>query len=415
MSEVILEVKNISKSFKRHHNKKDSLKETIWSIFDKQDESDCFYALTDISFELTQGEVLGIIGKNGAGKSTLLKILSGVTWPDCGEVNFYGKTVSVLDVGAGFHPELTGRENVYLSGSLYGLSKLQIAEKFEAIVDFSGVRSFIDEPLKTYSSGMYLRLAFSVVTSLDADILMFDEVLYFGDDEFRFKSKRSIEELCGKGKTIILANHDYDFLMKVCDRIILLNDGKVANVFNMKTEREKLNEYLYERLDVVQQSQTKRVPVVHEANEAHQWENIKIEKITINAIESEQVTVYSDQDTIIEVHYTLIDITCRYDFGLMFTDEKADVILSTSTIDPKMIDLAQHAGSNVVRYVIEKNFFNSGTLILTLVVLKNMNEMLVRYKNIKKITINRLVQPANNMLGMHRKGLLNIDFKWEHG
>jgi len=415
MSEIILDVKNVSKSFRLHENKKDSLKETLSSVFSAGASSpELFHALTDISFSLEQGEVLGIIGKNGAGKSTLLKILSGVTFPDEGEINFYGKSVSVLDVGAGFHPELTGRENVYLSATLYGLSKKEIEAKFESIVDFSGVRAFIDEPVKAYSSGMYLRLAFSVVIALDADILMFDEVLYFGDDEFRFKSKRSITELCGNGKTIILANHDYDFLMKVCDRIILLNEGKIENTFNLKTEREKLNDYLSDRLDVIQQTHAKPVPSVYQADEVMKWENISIKGITINSIPSEEVTIYSDNETVIEVEYELHNTDVRCDFSLMFTDEKSDIILSVSTIDPRKIDFAKHAGSNTIRYVIPNNYFNSGTLLLTLIVIKDMNELVVRYKNVKKISIERLNSSANNLMGMQRVGLLYADFDWKH-
>lgn len=413
MSEIILEVKNITKSFRLNHGKKDSLKETMLSVFDKPSAGELFYALSNISFSLTQGEILGVIGKNGAGKSTLLKILSGVTWPDSGEVNFYGKSVSVLDVGAGFHPELTGRENVYLSASLYGLTKQEIDNKFESIVEFSGIRAFIDEPLKTYSSGMYLRLAFSVVTSLDADILMFDEVLYFGDDEFRFKSKRSIEELCGKGKTIILANHDYDFLMKVCDRIVLLNEGKIERVYDMKTERDKLNEYLYERLEKIQQTHNKPVPAVFEVTTGQQWDKLKINTITVNGIESEMVTVYSEQDTVFEITYHLDDVSHRYDFSMMFCDEKGDIILSASTMDPQRHDLKQKAGNNIIRYTVPKDFFNSGTLVLTVIISKDMREHVVRYRNIKTITINRLEHPVNNLMGLQRKGLLNAEFEWK--
>lgn len=413
MSEIILEVKNITKSFRLNHGKKDSLKETMLSVFDKPSAGELFYALSNISFSLTQGEILGVIGKNGAGKSTLLKILSGVTWPDSGEVNFYGKSVSVLDVGAGFHPELTGRENVYLSASLYGLTKQEIDSKFESIVEFSGIRAFIDEPLKTYSSGMYLRLAFSVVTSLDADILMFDEVLYFGDDEFRFKSKRSIEELCGKGKTIILANHDYDFLMKVCDRIVLLNEGKIECVYDMKTERDKLNEYLYERLEKIQQTHNKPVPAVFEVTTGQQWDKLQINTITVNGIESEMVTVYSEQDTVFEITYQLDDVSHRYDFSMMFCDEKGDIILSASTMDPQRHDLKQKAGNNIIRYTVPKDFFNSGTLVLTVIISKDMKEHVVRYRNIKTITINRLEHPVNNLMGLQRKGLLNAEFEWK--
>ena len=164
--------------------------------------------LNDVSFELKRGECLGIVGPNGAGKSTLLKILSGISSPTSGKVTINGRVLSVLDIGTGFHPDLTGRENVYLNGEILGMSRSEIDKKYQEIVDFSGVGDFINRPVKQYSSGMYLRLAFSIVVTLDADLLLFDEVLAVGDSLFQEKSINRLYGLLDSGRSVIIVSHD---------------------------------------------------------------------------------------------------------------------------------------------------------------------------------------------------------------
>ena len=225
----MLEVKNVSKSFRMRENKNDSLKGTLANLLKGKTSATAqnFTALNDVSFNLNKGEALGIIGKNGAGKSTLLRILSGISDPDTGEINFYGKAVSILDIGAGFHPELTGRENVYLSGSLYKFSKQKIEERFDEIAEFSGIGKFIEEPVKNYSSGMYLRLAFAIITCLDADIYLIDEVVNVGDANFQMKCKNRIEELMAAGKTLLIASHNMNEISVLCNRVLLMEYGRV--------------------------------------------------------------------------------------------------------------------------------------------------------------------------------------------
>ena len=224
----MLEVKNLSKSFRMRENRIDSLKGSIANFFNSTTAAaEDFHALKDVSFNLERGEALGIIGKNGAGKSTLLRILSGISQPDQGEINFYGKAVSILDIGAGFHPELTGRENIYLSASLYKFTRKKIEERFNEIVEFSGIGKFIEEPVKNYSSGMYLRLAFSIITCLDADIYLIDEVVNVGDANFQMKCKNKIEELIAAGKTLLIASHNMNEISVLCNRIILMEYGQI--------------------------------------------------------------------------------------------------------------------------------------------------------------------------------------------
>ncbi|AKB45109.1 ABC transporter ATP-binding protein [Methanosarcina vacuolata] len=188
--------------------------------------NDTFWALNDVNFEIEQGEIVGIIGRNGAGKSTLLKILSRITYPTEGEIILRGRVGSLLEVGTGFHPELTGRENIYFNGAILGMKKREIDEKFEEIVKFSGVEKFLDTPVKRYSSGMQVRLAFSVAANLDPEILLVDEILAVGDAEFQKKCLGKMEDVAKKGKTVLFVSHNLDAITTLCNRVILLNGGR---------------------------------------------------------------------------------------------------------------------------------------------------------------------------------------------
>jgi lipopolysaccharide transport system ATP-binding protein len=191
-------------------------------------ESDYVYALKDISFEVNQGEVLGIIGRNGAGKSTLLKILSRVTTPTSGEIKAKGRIASLLEVGTGFHPELSGRDNIYLNGAILGMRKNEIARKFDEIVEFSGCERYIDTPVKRYSSGMYVRLAFAVAAHLESEILIVDEVLAVGDAEFQKQCLGKMKDVAGEGRTVLFVSHNMSAMSKLCDNIAMLENGTIV-------------------------------------------------------------------------------------------------------------------------------------------------------------------------------------------
>jgi lipopolysaccharide transport system ATP-binding protein len=190
-------------------------------------DGEWFWALRDISFDIKQGEVLGIIGRNGAGKSTLLKILSRVTTPTKGVIKLKGRVASLLEVGTGFHQELTGRENVYLNGAILGMTRAEVRSKFDEIIDFSGIEKFIDTPVKRYSSGMYVRLAFAVAAHLEPEILFIDEVLAVGDVEFQKKCLGKMEDIAEGGRTILFVSHNMAAIRNLCQRTILLDKGKL--------------------------------------------------------------------------------------------------------------------------------------------------------------------------------------------
>jgi len=187
-----------------------------------------FWAVRDVSFAVKHGEVLGIIGHNGAGKSTILKLISSITTPTFGEIRIFGRLAALIEVGSGFHPELTGRENVYLSGSILGMRRREITENFDRIVDFAGVRQFIDTPVKRYSSGMYVRLGFAIAAHLNPVVLLLDEVLAVGDASFQEKCLARIDELKRAGTTIVFISHDLGAVERICDRVLLMDRGTVS-------------------------------------------------------------------------------------------------------------------------------------------------------------------------------------------
>src|SRR3990167_3320576 len=191
-------------------------------------QSEKFFALNGISFKVKKGESLGIIGKNGAGKTTILKLISKVTYPDSGEITVNGKIGAFIELGAGLHPELSGRENIFLYGAILGMTKKEIDEKFESIVKFSGLRKFLDTPIKRYSSGMYARLGFSVVSFMDPDILLIDEVLAVGDKNFQEKCLLKMQSFTKSNKTILFVSHNLDAVENISDRVIYLDQGKIV-------------------------------------------------------------------------------------------------------------------------------------------------------------------------------------------
>ncbi len=204
-------------------------------------KEDYFWALRDISFDVPRGEILGIMGKNGSGKSTLLKILSGVTLPTEGKAIVNGKIGSLLEVGTGFHPDLSGRENIYMNGALLGISRRDIKGAFDEIVDFSGIEEFIDVPVKRYSSGMYVRLAYAIASKLRSDILILDEVLAVGDMAFQEKARNNIKEMIKSERTVLFVNHNVPSMMSLCTVGVLMDKGGVVKIGSM---REVAREYI---------------------------------------------------------------------------------------------------------------------------------------------------------------------------
>ena len=225
---VVVDVRNVDKRFTLRHTR--SIKEyVVWTLRGRKGElSETFLALDDVSFQIREGESVGLLGFNGSGKSTTLKLLSGVMMPDAGSVGIRGRIAGLIEVGAGFHPDLTGRENVYLNGAILGMSEAEIDAKFDDIVAFSEIERFIDTEVKFYSSGMFLRLAFSVAVHSEPDIFLVDEILAVGDEPFQRKCIAKIKELKAQGQTLVVVSHDLDMIQRICDRGMVLNQGHLA-------------------------------------------------------------------------------------------------------------------------------------------------------------------------------------------
>ncbi len=206
---------------------------------------DVFEAVKDVSFDIEEGQVVGLIGRNGSGKSTLLRAVAGIFSADKGDINLYGKTVSLLSIGVGFKTNLSGRENIFLSGLLMGFKKSEIQEKLDSIIEFSELGAFIDKPVKTYSSGMYSKLAFSITAIMETDIMLIDEVLSVGDEKFKKKSYEKIKELISdKTRTVIIVSHSMDTLQKLCDHIIWLNNGVLMKQGETKEVLAEYKEFM---------------------------------------------------------------------------------------------------------------------------------------------------------------------------
>ncbi len=239
MSNSIIKVENISKSYiLKHQNNqsytalRDVIANNAKKIFNPKkaqnnNSKEEFWALKDVSFEINQGDRVGIIGRNGAGKSTLLKVLSRIVTPTKGRITIDGRIASLLEVGTGFHPELSGRENIFLNGSILGMAKSEIRKKFDEIVDFAEVEQFLDTPVKRYSSGMYVRLAFAVAAHLEPEILIVDEVLAVGDSEFQKKCLGKMKDVAGQGRTVLFVSHNMAAIQNLCDKAIVMKKGQV--------------------------------------------------------------------------------------------------------------------------------------------------------------------------------------------
>ncbi|MBO4636353.1 MAG: ABC transporter ATP-binding protein [Clostridiales bacterium] len=220
-----IRVKNVSKGFKIYYDKGASLKERL--LFRGRDKYHERVVLKDISLDIKRGEVIGLIGHNGCGKSTLLKLMTKILYPDSGEIEVNGRVSSLLELGAGFHPDMSGRENIYTNASIFGLSKKEIDRRLDAIISFSELEEFIDNPVRTYSSGMYMRLAFSVAINVDADVLLIDEILAVGDTNFQAKCFNKLQEIKSNGTTIVIVSHSLNQIESICNRSIWIHDGGI--------------------------------------------------------------------------------------------------------------------------------------------------------------------------------------------
>lgn len=341
MAEIAISARHVSKEYViagiNHDTLRDRIAHGCRSLLGRQTAKKVaprsFQALNDVSFDVREGEVLGVIGHNGAGKSTLLKILSRITEPTGGEVDLYGRVTSLLEVGTGFHAELSGRENVYLNAAMLGMRKVDIDKRFDAIVEFSGTQQFIDTPVKRYSSGMYVRLAFSVAAHLDPEILIVDEVLSVGDGAFQKKCLGKMDEVRRDGRTVILVSHDLPVVASLCQRAILLRHGRVVGDGQ---PQQIIEQYMSEAFTDAGVSLADRT-------DRYTKGELTVQAITflddkLNPLQP----VMSGQHLVIRVHYRCHVRKVFKDMRVMVVinrDERASCIFSTDLVSRTPLDL----------------------------------------------------------------------------
>ncbi len=321
----------------------------------KKGESDIVYSLHDINFEIEQGDAVGIIGKNGAGKSTLLKILSRITSPTTGKIQVKGRVASLLEVGTGFHPELTGRDNIYLNGSILGMRKREITRKLDEIIDFSGVERYIDTPVKRYSSGMYVRLAFAVAAHLESETLIVDEVLAVGDAEFQKKCLGKMGEVSkGEGRTVLFVSHNMASIKTLCTSSIYLHNGTIKLV-------GETNSIIKTYLSDGQNSSYKRTF-------DYDHDKFELKSVYVKNTNNEEVEIYRDKEIIIEFEYLNKKVDGLLYFNLKLKNEIGEYFLTTTSIKTELII---NEGSGIARMKVPAGFFNEGSYLIELMIINH--------------------------------------------
>jgi len=381
-----------------------NLGQRLFSLFTSSDSvftgyQEDFYALKDISFEIKEGDRVGIIGCNGAGKSTLLKILSRITEPTAGRIEIKGRVASLLEVGTGFHPELSGRENIYLNGAILGMSKAEIRRKFNEIVDFAEVEKFLDTPVKRYSSGMYVRLAFAVAAHLEPEILVVDEVLAVGDAQFQKKCLGKMEEVGKEGRTVLFVSHNMTAITSFCNKGVLLNHGKI--ICSGRTS-DVIDRYL------------NKPEVTNNAN--MKWNRIKErpyeDVVIINSLE-----IIGEEDQVVgnhlfgSVRYSakisieLIQPNSNIRIGLLISHNNQSAILLSSVNDGGDIDFSEmQKGNNSLTTSLPISLFNDGDYYIEIISLVENAGWILSANNESrlKFTVVRDDNPNPNIV--HRMG-----------
>ncbi|MEX0812531.1 MAG: ABC transporter ATP-binding protein [Chitinophagales bacterium] len=357
------------------------------------------WALKNLSFEIKKGESVGIIGPNGSGKSTLLKILANVTYPSTGQVRINGRLASILDIGAGFHPELSGRENIYLNGQILGFSKREIRQKFDQIVEFSGIERFIAEPVKKYSNGMYLRLAFSIMAHLDFDIYLFDEVLSVGDAEFRNKIKKKTESIIDSEKTILYVTHNLNDIVEDYTKGIILRKGEIEFMGNNNAAVKKYMNDLYAPEQSEKEIKFDDVPEDY--------------KVKITGVEiSPKEKIYTSSAINIELDIEKADnIKEDVVFGIVLYDSLGNpVFTAMSNFAENQVKFELEKGQHKISCEIPANFLSSGTFVIDLYfACPESKSKLVRKKRAMVFQVEEEPEISNLSYSI---GPLRPKFKW---
>jgi len=366
MGNIAIRVENLSKKYEiavgkyRHDTLRDQISDGMSSLFrrnGRSEERETFWALKDISFEVKPAEVVGVIGRNGAGKSTLLKILARITHPTAGSAEIHGRIGSLLEVGTGFHGELTGRENIYLNGAILGMKKAEIDRKFDEIVDFAAVEKFIDTPVKRYSSGMHVRLAFAVAAQLEPEILIVDEVLSVGDADFAQKCLKKMGNVGQEGGTVIFVSHSMPSVTRLCKRVILLDSGVILAD---GPAQKVLSEYLNSGFGIG--------PVCEwrDSANAPRGEIVRLLAVRVRAADGEVVDVIDiRQPVVIEMEYEVLKSGYMLLPNFHFRNELGEIAFCSHETNPSQSRSPRPCGRYVSTVRIPGNLLAEGTMIVS--------------------------------------------------
>ncbi len=404
--EPIIKIENLGKKYmigakERYY----SLRDSFTNIFKKKQSKKEFWALKNINLEIKKGEILGIIGTNGSGKSTLLKVISRITPPTTGRVGIKGKVAALLEIGTGFHQELTGRENIFLSAAILGMSRTEITEKFDQIVEFSEISQFLDTPVKRYSSGMYVRLAFSIAAHLDPDILIIDEVLAVGDINFQKKCLGRMSEIGQSDRTVLFVSHNMMAVKSLCGRAIWLDKGKI--IMDGKAE-EVVDQYIGNIGKNVFHRKWSNTC------EAPQNANMIIEGIRLVDCKGETLK-YLDIDTAfnVEIEYKIKKDRSHAGFNLMFFNKDNTCLLcNLNNFEKEWYGKPMTTGKYKSICKIPGQFFNNRFFNLSLAFFNKGFSDFVRFDNILKFEFGDGVVVRGDYLGEY-DGLLRPKFEWE--
>jgi len=366
----------------------------------KKGESEYAWALRNINFEVKQGEVLGIIGRNGAGKSTLLKILSRTTAPTTGQIKIKGRVASLLEVGTGFHPELTGRENVFLNGAILGMGRAEIKNKFEEIVDFSGVAKYIDTPVKRYSSGMYVRLAFGVAAYLESEILIVDEVLAVGDVEFQKKALGKMKDISsGEGRTVLFVSHNMAAVKSLCEGGIVLENGKVKYIGN---STDAVTMYLKGSSE----SQNCKIFDAH-----YDTNDFKLIEISFNPRgQTSDIALDEFHEIDINIKIDIKKNGSRRQITLVLNSEEGEPVFAFTHLSSGVL---LKDGFNHLVCMFPKGFLNIGSYYLTFYLIEDSREAIFVEKDIISFDIHEGGRALGTWLGKE-PGYIKPIFNWQN-
>lgn len=353
-----------------------------------------FWALKDINFTVEPGEVVGIIGRNGAGKSTLLKILSRITEPTSGRIELYGRVGSLLEVGTGFHPELTGRENVFLNGAILGMRQQEIANKFDEIVDFAEIEDFLDTPVKRYSSGMYTRLAFAVAANLDPEILIVDEVLSVGDSEFQKKCLGKMKDVSSSGRTVLFVSHNLSAVKYLCSQGLLLMKGNC--VFFGQT-KEALEKYQFNENE---QSEYERTTEESEIVKIKNWYLLN---------QKDKHSCYTREEAIFNIEILVSIPLYNVEVGFIIRDERGEIIFSCNTRDFDgnffNLQIGLYRFNLKIRLPLRAGFYNIDVAIAS------EGKIIDHWLSLKKL---RILDDYTGVLGEKWLGIINEKFIFDY-